>query len=274
MLVIPFSTYLKKRPVEVKLGYIPHPKVLKAASADHALLVAESAVVKVYFYFGTLSQVFSDNIIHRSEYLNMFRTLLTALHLDPYNEDAYYFSQAAFTWELGRIEEVNDLLKMSLKYRTWDEQVPFFLGFNYAYFLCDYAQAATYMQRAAQISGNPLYTKLAARYFYESNQTTFGLAFLNNMIAQSKDKSVRETFVLRRNALLAIDLLEKGVRTFRTRYLRQPVQINELVRSGIIKQIPLDPYGGHFYLDERGKVRTTSKFAVPAQEPSLNKLDK
>jgi tetratricopeptide (TPR) repeat protein len=273
MLLVPFCTYLKTRPVEVKLGYVPHPKVLKAASADHTLLVAETAVLKVYFYFGTLVQKFRDNVIHRSEYVNMYRTLLTALHLDPYSEDAYYFAQAAFTWELQRIEEVNELLRLSMKYRTWDEQIPFYLGFNHAYFLHDYAQAARYMQRAAEISGNPLYTKLAARYFYESNQTAFGLAFLNSMIDQSKDKAVRETYLLRRTALQAVDALETAAAAFRKRFARQPADLEELVASGIVGEIPRDPYGGRFYLDEKGRVRTSSKFASLIPESSPDRLE-
>jgi len=33
------------------------------------------------------------------------------------------------------------------------------------------------------------------------------------------------------------------------------------VEGGILKGIPPDPYGGKFYLDKSGRVRTTSEFA-------------
>jgi hypothetical protein len=261
LLILPFSAFLAKRPLEIKLGYLPHPQVLKITVTDQALLVAEMAVVKVLFYYGTLMEKHDKNVIARPEHANMYRTLVTATQLDPYNMDAYYFAQAAFTWELKRIAEVNELLEYGVKYRTWDASLNFFLGFNNAYFLKDYLKGATYLKRAAELSNNSLYTKLAARYFYESNRTDLGLVFLETMISQSKDKSIKRTYEVRRSALLAVSQLEKSIKEFRSKTNRPVQNLDELVRSGLLERIPTDPYGGKFFLDEQGRVRSTSKFA-------------
>jgi tetratricopeptide (TPR) repeat protein len=261
LLILPFTGYLRQRPVEVKLGYLPHPQILKLSVADHGLAVAEVAVVKVLFYFGTLVEVFHKNVIFRPEYPNMYRTLQTAAQLDPYNMDNYYFAQAAFTWELGRIAEVNALLEQGMKYRTWDPWLPFYIGFNRAYFLKDYIGAAPFMQLAAERSGNPLFTKLASRYFYESRQTELGLIFLDSMIAQAKDKAVKATYQLRRDALLAVAEIERALSEFRKRQGRDPSDLHELVATGLLPALPADPYGGIFYLDADGRVRSTSKLA-------------
>jgi hypothetical protein len=119
------------------------------------------------------------------------------------------------------------------------------------------------MQKAAEISGNPLYANLAARYFYESEQTDLGLAFLDAMIAQTRDKAVRQTYVMRREALLAVTQIENSIEEFRGRFGHQAKNLDELIRSGLLERIPNDPYGGEFYLDETGRVRSTSKFANP-----------
>jgi hypothetical protein len=262
--LFPFSTFLAKRPLEIKLGYLPHPQVLKVTVADQALLVAEIAVVKVLFYYGTLVEKFDKQVIVRPEHANMYRTLVTATQLDPYNMDAYYFAQAAFTWELKRFAEVNELLEHGTKYRKWDPWLYFYLGFNNAYFLKDYGNAAKYLKRAGELSpGNSLFTKLAARYFYESDQTDLGLAFLDSMIAQAKDKAVKRTYEVRRDALLAVSQLERAVAAFRAQTNRPVKDLDELVRAGLLERIPTDPYGGRFYLDEQGRVRSTSKFANP-----------
>ena len=264
LLILPFTGFMAKRPIEVKLGYLPHPQVLKVTSADHGLLVAEAAVVKVLFYYGTIVQKFTENIIVRPEHANMFRTLQTATQLDPYNMDAYYFAQAAFTWELKRYAEVNELLEYGVKYRTWDPWIHFYLGFNYAYFIKDYGKAAKYLKRAGELPpGNSLFTKLAARYFYESEQTEMGLAFLESMIAQSKDKAIKRTYEVRRNALLAVSTLEKALAEFRSRNGSPAKVLDELIQAGLLERIPRDPYGGRFYLDREGRVRSTSKFANP-----------
>ena len=262
-LLQPFSLYMKQRPVAVKLGYTPHPQILKISSADHNLVVAEAMLLNVLFYYGTLVEHFQEKVIIRPEYRNMYRTLQAASILDPYNLDVYYFAQAAFTWELGRVEEVNVLLERGAKSRTWDPWLPFYIGFNYAYFLKDYQAAAPYMKMAAERSGNPLFTKLAARYFYESENTELGLLFLNTMIDQAKDKAVKLTYTIRRDALLAIKRIESALKQYKTEYGMMPSAITALVAKGYLEEVPTDPYGGEFYLDKTGRVRTTSKLAAP-----------
>ncbi len=265
LLLSPFTGYLEKRPVEVKLGYLPHPQVLKVASGEHRTTVAEMAVLRVLFYFGSVLQKFEENVILRPEFMNMYKMLQSSLYLDPYNMDAYYFAQASFTWDLGRIKEVNHLLKIGMEKRDWDYWIPFYLGFNYAYFLKDYVQAAGYMQRAAELSGNPLFTNLAARYFYESEQTAFGLAFLETMIEGAKDPAVKSHYAMRRDALLAMSILEEAQNMYLDQFGGGVETLQQLVTSGILEDLPVDPYGGSFYLDDHGKVRTTSKLAASDQ---------
>lgn len=263
LMILPFADFMKSRPVEVKLGYLPHPQLIKAIAADHDLLVAEMSVIKVLFYYGTIVGQFLENVIIRPEHANMYRILKTATYLDPYNDDAYYFAQAAFTWNLGRVEEVNTLLERGAKYRTWDPWINFYLGFNYSYFLKDYAKAAYYYKRAGEISPRrSLFSRLAARYYYESDQTGYALTFLDTMIAQAKDQAVRNTYIMRRDALLAAQTIEDARQKFFEQRKRQPTDINELVMSGFLAQVPKDPYGGDFYLDRQKKVRSTSKFAI------------
>jgi len=262
LLILPgFSGALLDRPVEIKLGYVPHPQVLRLVSADHKLLTGEWLVVKVLYYFGGVLQKSFEHVIVRPEFANMYRTLQTSTRLDPYNMDPYYFAQAAFTWELGRVKEVNALLEYGIKHRSWDPWLHFYLGFNYAYFLKEYDKAAFYMQKAGEISGNSLFVNLAARYFYESEQTGLGLTFLDAMIAEAKDPAIRKTYELRRDALVAISSIEQAVEHYRRQHGRSPAELAELVNSNVLSDLPKDPYGGHFFLDERGRVRSSSKLA-------------
>jgi tetratricopeptide (TPR) repeat protein len=264
LLILPFTGFLTNRPMEVKLGYLPHPQLLKILTADHGLLFAEMTVVKVLFYYGTIVGKFQENVIIRPEHANMYRTLQTATQLDPYNMDAYYFAQAAFTWELRRIAEVNALLEYGIKYRTWDPWMYFYLGFNNAYFLKDYGNAARYLQRAGELAPeNALFARLSARYYYESDQTALGLSFLETLIAQAKDGAVKQTYTVRRDALLAVLTLEKAQSSYILTMGHQPRSLQELIQTGFLQQIPDDPYGGTFYLDEKNRVRSTSKLASP-----------
>ena len=267
LLLAPFTTALARRPVEIKLGYLPHPQVLRATMADQRLLTGEWLVVRVLFYYGTIMEKAMDGVVVvRPEFFNMYKTLQAATQLDPYNMDTYYFAQAAFTWELNRVQEVNDLLEYGLKFRGRDPWLHFYLGFNYAYFLKDYQKAAEHMRRAGELSGNPLFINLAARYFYESEQTSLGLSFLNAMIAGARDPAVKKTYELRRQALLAITVIERALADFKQKNGKAPESLEALVAGGLLDKIPGDPYGGSFYLDPAGKVRTTSKLAARDRE--------
>lgn len=261
VLLLPFAGYLKERPVEVKLGYLPHPQLLKIATGTHAPTVAQMTVVRVLFYFGTILQKLDEKVIVAPEFANMYRTLLTASELDPYNMDVYYFAQAAFTWELGRIAEVNHLLERGMQHRTRDFWLPYYLGFNNAYFLKDYQKAAVYYQKAAELSGDSLLTKLAARYFYEAEQTALGLVFLEAMIKGAKDPAIRKTYELRHEALQISMTIDAALQSYKDRFGRNPERLETLIETGLLSELPKDPYGGEFYLDENGKVRSTSKFA-------------
>lgn len=270
-LLFPFTMYLKNRPLLVKLGYMPEARVLRLVLGDYRNILAESAVVKVLFYFGTLTDPYRTNVIVTPEYGNMFKTMEQAVRLDPYNMDAYYFTQAAFTWELGHAADVNKMLDYGMKYRTWDYQLPFYAGFNAAYFLHDYASAAGYLKKAAELSGNPLFTTLAARYFYEAGQSRLGLVFLDAMEKGATDKKVKCVYQLRKKALLAVNYLEDSVGRFRETFKRLPVDLDELIARKVITAIPPDPYGGSFFLDPGGKVLTTSKFTFEGNKQNSNR---
>jgi tetratricopeptide (TPR) repeat protein len=257
----PFVSHLKNRPLAVKLGYLPEAEALKMAVGDQRYLVAEIAVVKVLFYYGTLMEKLQHRIHLPPEYGNMFKTLQTAVKLDPYNMDAYYFAEAAFTWEVKRYREVNDLLLYGMKYRTWDYSLPFFTAFNAAYFMKDYRTAALYMKKAAELSREPLFVNLSARYLYEAGQNDLGIRFLEVMEQESRDKKIRKVYEIRKQALLAVKEISDAVGRFAQARGRQPVDLQELVRGGLLQKIPVDPYGGEFYISANGAVRTTSNFA-------------
>lgn len=273
LLMVPFSGYLNRRPIAIKLGYMPDAKVLKLAAGDFKELLAQHSVVRVLFYFGTLVDPSERSVQSKPDFFHMFTTVQQAVRLDPYNMDAYYFTQAAFTWELRKIKEVNNILDYGMKYRTWDAQLPFYAAFNCSYFLKDYQTASIYMKKAAEISGNPLYINLAARYFHEAGQTSVGLAFIEQMEKTVLDPKVKKIYRIRREALLAVQLIEQALGGYRQRYGHVPDSIVRLVSAGYLERIPSDPYGGRFYLTTAGGVRSTSKFAF-IKGATLNNNDR
>jgi hypothetical protein len=258
----PFTTYMQQKPIEEKLGYLPSTNVLRYASADHKELVGAALVMKVIMYFGGIAEKQQTKVIVQPpDYVRMSGILHGAVKLDPYNLDAYYFAQSFLTWDVKQYKIANALLDYGMKYRSWDWMLPFFAGFNSAYFIKDYKKAAEYYKRAGELSGSELHFSLAGRYMQESGQTELAIAYLSVMEKGERNLAVRKNYQTRLAAFREVRRIELA----RDRYLSSggalPISVETLVRSGLLLPPPSDPYGGQFYLEESGKVATTSKFA-------------
>lgn len=264
LILIPFTGYMRNKPIVEKLGYAPQPEALRLLSADQKQLVAASLIMKVLFYFGSLVEKSQNRIMIPPDYFGMYKHVETALRLDPYNMDGYYFAQAILVWDVKRIPEANSLLEYGMKYRDWDWYLPFFAGFNYAYFLKDHGNAARYYKRAADLTGSELFANLAGRYLRESGQTDLAIAYLSAMEKGAKNDAIRKTFRARLRAFREVKKIEVARDAYRRATGLQPLSLDEIVRKGYLKRIPVDPYGGTFYLTKDGKVSTTSKFAYGA----------
>jgi tetratricopeptide (TPR) repeat protein len=171
-------------------------------------------------------------------------------------------AQAVLPWEAGLVKPTIQLLEYGFRHRDWDWYLPLFLSFDYAYFLRDYERAGHYMAKTAELNpGVAYFYTLAARYFYEAGRTALALAYLGELIPQERNEQIRKQMIMRAEALKGILVLEEAVAGFRERYHRIPKDLKELEHAGLLERTPTDPYGGEFYLDGEGRVRTTSKLA-------------
>ncbi|MBJ6751443.1 hypothetical protein [Geomonas anaerohicana] len=262
--IVPFAGYMRAKPVEEKLGYVPSVKVLKSLSVDQKEVAGAALVFKVLMYYGTLMGDLPKGAIVNGpgDLPGMSRLLHAAVQLDPYNMDAYYFAQGILTWDAHQYQVANNLLDYGMKYRTWDWFLPFFAGFNSAYFLKDYKKAAHYYDLAGDLSGEPLYKSLASRYMQESGETDLAIAYLGGMVKTAKNEAVKKSYQLRLSAFQEVRRIEQARDRFRADKGSLPISVEQLVQSGYLKSVPVDPYGGSFYLGPDGKVATTSKFAL------------
>jgi tetratricopeptide (TPR) repeat protein len=265
LILAPFTSYLRNKPIVEKLGYTPQAELLRLISADQKQSLAAGLVLKVLIYFGSLVEINKNKIVIPPDYFGMYKTMETAVKLDPYNLDSYYFTQAIIAWDMKKIKEANSLLEYGMRYRDWDFYLPFFAGFNYAYFLKDYTKAAQYYKLAGKLSGAELYQGLAGRYMQEAGQTDLAIGYLATMEKGAKNEAIRKTFRTRLKAFREIKRIEVASADFQKIHARRPVKMEELLSGGFLKALPVDPYGGEFYLDADGRVRTTSKLAFPVK---------
>ena len=258
----PFTTYMRQKPVEEKLGYVPSARLLSYLSADYREFTGAMLVMKAMMYYGGLIEKQGTNVVAAPpDYQGMSRILHGAVQLDPYNMDAYYFAQSFLTWEVKQYKLANDLLDYGMKYRTWDWYLPFFAGFNSAYFLKDYAAAARYYKKAGELSGSDLSRMLAGRYMQESGRTDLAIAYLTAMEKGEKNEALKRTYQTRLDAFKEVRRIELARDRYKEVKGVMPATVEQLMQDGFLAPPPVDPYGGTFYFEPDGKVGTTSKFA-------------
>jgi tetratricopeptide (TPR) repeat protein len=246
-----------KQPPEVRLGFYPPAPVTKALSADYHHFVSQVILLNCIFYYGTMVELRETPNWNR-----IYEALYTSAHLDPYNMDTYYMAQAVLPWEARSVRPTIELLEYGFAHRNWDWYLPLFLSFDYAYFLRDYEKAGQYMAKTAALNKKAGYFyTLSARYLYEAGRTALALAYLRELIPSERNEHIKSMMITRAQALEGILTLEKAVAAFKERYHRLPRDLEEVKRAGFLPEMPVDPYGGTFYLDQRGRVRTTSKLA-------------
>ncbi|MBI3607444.1 MAG: hypothetical protein HY207_05705 [Nitrospirae bacterium] len=239
-----------------ELGFLP-PAAIRLLALDYRDLVAD------LIFSRTLS--FHGGVLKRGEKIDartwqaIYRRIDAASELDPYFVDPYYFGQAVLTWDAHMPREANALLDRGRRFRPDDWVMPFFMGFNAFYFLHDKTQGAAYLMEASRRPGSsPLVGLLAARLSSESRGTETAIGFLQELEAQTDDPGTKEEMKKRIGALRGIWVLEQAVEVYRDRFGSFPADLRELVKQGVLFAFPSDPYGGVFYLNDQGKVWTTS----------------
>lgn len=260
VLIRPVTDYMHNKPFVEKLGMLPRVEVLQFAAADQKQLVAASLIMKVMMYFGGLMENEPGKYKTAPDYQTMSRIIHGSVKLDPYNMDAYYFAQALLVWDVGAHKVATDLLVYGMKFRTWDWYLPFFAGFNSAYFLKDFQSAAKYYQRAAELSGESLFATLAGRYMQKSGKTELAIVYLTTMAKGARNQAIKKSYQIRLQSLQAVRLIERARDSYLQAGGRLPVSMEELSIGGYLAKVPSDPYGGKFYLEPDGTVTTTSEF--------------
>lgn len=187
-------------------------------------------------------------------------TLDTITDLDPYYWDAYLFSQVFLTFDEKHYEAANRLLSKGRKYLPDNFHIPYYMGLNHYNFGKDPGKGAQYLIEASRIPGSPFYlASLAARLSAYSSDYQRGIIFLKEMLAQTTSPEIADHYKLRIQVLERMHLLEQLVTVYQTKHNRKPSTLEELVGAGLIEKLPTDPYGGKFFIQDDGKINTTSK---------------
>jgi hypothetical protein len=249
---------------------LPAP-VIKIAALDFHGIASDILFLNALVFVGSTQERKEVPRVKPWEWKWLYSALDASADLDPYFLDPYYFANGQLTWEALMIDEDNLLLEKGSKYRDWDSFLPFYIGFNYFYFLQDHVNARKWLLEASVRPDAPtMYASLATKLAYEKKRTENAIGFLEEMSRRTDDEALKKKYETRIVFLRQVQEVENAVAAYKKKLHRKPADIHALVWTGMLNEVPTDPYGGQLYLDYDGKVKSTSElqFEFSQQRPS------
>ncbi len=189
------------------LRYLPKGKHLKVMSLGFQNLLADALWVKAIGYFG------GHNLTDK-EYPWLYHILEQITTLDPPFKYPYLFGGIVLAVEDGSPRDSIKLLRKGMVQYPDEWRFPFYIGFNYFYYLKDPDQAAEHVKIAASTPGHPQYLpRLAASLMTKAGRQQSAIEFLEKVAEDTREESVRRGLYKKIEALRAGKIPE-GLESF------------------------------------------------------------
>ena len=247
------AAHALSRPYDV--DYVPSGAAARVVALGHRNLLSD-------LYWLSTVQYIGDGKADQRGYDKLFPLVDLVTDLDPRHGYAYQTGGVVLS-AVNRLEESNRILEKGMEKGPPYWSFPYYLSFNHWFYLGDYEKGAHYAAIAARTPGaSPNISHMAVALAAKSGTPDDAIAILDELRATVKDEVTasrldeqRKLAVLERDA----QALEREVERFRAAHGRDPVALGELIVTGQIRVLPLDPFGGEYVWNpgER-KVRSTA----------------
>lgn len=177
--------------------------------------------------------------------------------LNPAHEDNYYIAAAILPWN-NEVVAAQEILRRASQARPFDWTPAFYYAFNALHFQKNPAEGAKWMQIAADHAPDELdkiqLQQLAAQWVSRGEDKQLAIR-MHRQLAQETNHPAFARFLERRAQRLEnIALLEETIIKYERGSGRKVVRLEELVESGVLPSLPLDPFGVPYSIDRGGRV--------------------
>jgi len=230
-------------------------KLVKALSLEYAPLMADIYWTRVVQYYG------DKRARHDSNFELLWPLLDLTTTLDPNLLVAYRFGSTFLSEPsprgAGHPELGIALLERGIQanpdyWRFYED-----LGFIYYFELKDYAKASAAFAEGSKNPGAQIWMKImAAKIAAEGESLQTSIFLWNEVYESAKDPQVKEN-ALTHLRLLRVEQdckqLDALADEFQKRTGRRPLRVAELVQSGLLPHLPVDPMNYPYVIGPDGK---------------------
>jgi tetratricopeptide (TPR) repeat protein len=230
-------------------AWLPSGQTLRATAFGQRLLLADLYWLKTVMYVGE-SMLAPER---GWDALHPLGEIVT--DLDPRFGYAYQIIGSNLSGLAHQVPESNRLLEKGMRNVPDRWTLPSLYAFNKFFYEDDYATAAEYARRAAEVGQRPHLALLAANLSLVANtegEYDTALAFLEANLQQGTTPELGvqlEERLVKVRTYRELARCEEAVRAFRSRTGRAPLSLDEVVWHGLLSAIPADPSGGRLEYD-------------------------
>jgi tetratricopeptide (TPR) repeat protein len=244
--------------------YISSPQALKRLSLGYDGLLAD-------IYWTRAVQYFGNKHFAGSQHYDLLAPLLEiTTALDPHLTVAYEFGANFLAPQppngAGLPQRAIELSEFGIRNNPNEWRLYYDLGFIYYMELKDYAHAADAFARGSRVpNAHPFLGVMAAQMAQHSGELRMAQMMWATTYQSTQDRNVRANAATHLRALQVeedVTTLENLVVAYRARTGHLPASFSELQAAGMLREIPVDPFGHTYKLtsDGRVEVRTPDDF--------------
>jgi tetratricopeptide (TPR) repeat protein len=241
------------RPYDVV--HVPRGAIARVAALGHRTFLSD------LYWLATVQYIGEPNAERRG-WDQLFPLVDLVTDLDPRHGYAYQTAGIVLS-AAGRLDESDRILVKGIEKgpRYWS--FPYYLAFNAWFYRGDYEAGARWAELAARTPGaSANISHLALSLRSKTGTPDLALEMLRELRASVKDELTASRLeeqmklaILERDA----QALEGAAARFEQARGRPPESLEELVREGLVRAVPEDPFGGRYvwHADEK-KVRSSA----------------
>jgi hypothetical protein len=176
--------------------------------------------------------------------------------LNPAHEDNYYIAAAILPWN-GQLDAAQYVLSRAIDARPRDWAPIFYFAFDMYHFQHEPLGAAQWLltaaERASDENDRIALQNAAAKWFEKGYQPAVAAQVVDGIANQSRHSGFRKYLHLRAERMRQLSRLEDYAEKYYVRIGRRISSLKELVDTGFLSEIPVDPLGIGFGVDANGK---------------------
>lgn len=245
--------------------YISSPKILKRLSLGYDGLLADIYWTRTVQYFG------GKHVVGARHYALLAPLLEITTALDPHLTVAYEFGANFLAPRppdgAGMPQEAIQLVNSGIRYNPDVWKLYYNLGFIYYMEMKDYPKAADAFGRGSKLpDAHPFLRIMAARMAQHAGDSEMARMMWTTAYQSTQDRNIRANAVSHLRALQVdedVTALEKLISIYQEKSGHLPSSFSDLQTAGMLRAIPLDPFGHPYKLMPDGHVEVRDPDEFP-----------